>query len=342
MRIVTLRSRAGSTRLVLILTSPPEKRSVEVLRLIGVVALIISVAACGSDSSEDGADADGPVEVVASFYPVAEAAQRVGGDLVRVVNLTRPGTEPHDIELSPPQVDRLQDADLVLYLGQGFQPAVEEIAERRRRGAVDLLEVVELEGGAGDFDAHGDEAAGEAHAEEGALDPHFWLDPTRMARAVDGVEQALAKAAPEHGDAFSANAQRYKQALAALDEEFAATLKGCQRRLLVTSHAAFHYLASRYDLEHRPIAGLSPEAGPDPARLAELADLIRREGVTTVFYETLVAPDVAETLAGEAGVKTAVLNPLEGLTQEEIEQGKDYAAVMRENLAALAGALGCQ
>ncbi|MDP9441573.1 MAG: metal ABC transporter substrate-binding protein [Actinomycetota bacterium] len=322
------------------------------LRLIGVVALIISVAACGSDSSEDGADADGRVEVVASFYPVAEAAQRVGGDLVRVVNLTRPGTEPHDIELSPPQVDRLQDADLVLYLGQGFQPAVEEIAERRRTGAVDLLEVVELEEGAAGFDAHGDrgdaeedhgdEAAGEAHAEEGALDPHFWLDPTRMARAVDGVEQALAKVAPEHGDAFSANAQRYKQALAALDEEFAATLKGCQRRLLVTSHAAFHYLAARYDLEHRPIAGLSPETEPNPARLAELADLIRREGVITVFYETLVAPDVAETLAGDAGVKTSVLNPLEGLTQEEIDQGKDYAAVMRENLAALAGPLGCR
>ncbi len=302
----------------------------------------LAAGACGSDRS-DRATGDGRVQVVASFYPVAEAAERVGGDHVRVVNLTPPGTEPHDLELSPREVDRLEDADLVLYLGQGFQPAVEEVAERRQGGSVDVLEAVELEKGAAGFEPHSDEAAGEEeHADEVARDPHFWLDPRRMANGVDRIEQALTKAAPEHAGAFATNAQRYKQGLAELDQELAAGLDDCDRRVLVTSHAAFHYLATRYNLEQRPIAGLSPEAEPDPARLAELADLIRDERVTTVFYESLVTPDVAETLAREAGIKTAVLNPLEGLTQADMRQGKDYAAVMRENLAALADALGCR
>lgn len=313
-------------------------------RVVTAAALIVSLAAaaCGSDRS-DSPRVDGRVQVVASFYPVAEAAERVGGDHIGVVNLTPPGTEPHDLELSPREVDRLEDADLVLYLGQGFQPAVEEVAERRQARSVDVLEAVELEMRAASFDAHTEEAAGEEeHGHEEALDPHFWLDPRRMATAVDRIEQALAQVAPEHAGAFATNAQRYKQALADLDQEFAAALDDCDRRVMVTSHAAFHYLAKRYDLEQRPIAGLSPEAEPDPTRLAELADLIRDEGVTTVFYETLVTPDVAETLAREAGVKTAVLNPLEGLTDQDIRQGKDYDAVMRENLAALSGALGCR
>lgn len=312
-------------------------------RLIPVAALVVSLAGgCGSDRSDPGAG--GLVQVVASFYPVAEAAEQVGGDRVRVVNLTRPGSESHDLELSSRQVDQLEDADLVLYLGQGFQPAVEAVAARRRAGAVDLLEAVELEKGAADFGPHGEEggAGEEGHGDADALDPHFWLDPRRVAAAVDRIEEALATAAPEHAEVFATNAQRYKQALAGLDQEFAAALETCERRVIVTSHAAFHYLAKRYNLQQRPIAGLSPEAEPDPARLAELADLIRKEGVTTVFYETLVARDVAETLAREAGVETAVLNPLEGLTQEDIGQGKDYSAVMRENVAALARALGCR
>ncbi len=322
-------------------------------RFLALAALLpLAAAACGSDDDTGaGAAAEDRLQVVASFYPVAEAAERVGGDLVEVENLTPAGTEPHDLELTPPQVDGLQDADVVLYLGQGFQPAVEEVAERRDGASVDVLEAVELEVGAAEFDEEEGENAEEEgehaevegeHADEGALDPHYWLDPTLMADAVDRIEEALAEAAPEHADAFAANAERYKSELAELDQEFEEALAQCEVRVMVTSHAAFHYLAERYDLEQLPIAGLSPESEPDPRRLAELADLIGEEGVTTVFYETLVAPDVAETLAREAGVDTAVLNPLEGLTQDDIEAGKDYAAVMRDNLAALTGALGCR
>lgn len=328
------------------------------------VAVLSFAAACGSEN-DSNASSDGRVAVVASFYPLAEAAAAIGGDLVEVTNLTPAGTEPHDLELSPRQVDQLQDADVVLYLGQGFQPAIEEIAERRDDGTLDVLVDLPLEEGAAALDEHGEDGHGEeegehaeeegehaedaatedAHADEedhgDALDPHFWLDPTLMASAVDQIEAALAEAAPDDAESFAANAERYQEQLADLDADFETGLAECERRTVVVSHAAFHYLTDRYDLEQHALAGLSPEAEPSPARLAELTDVIREEGVTTVFYETLVAPDVAETLAREAGVETAVLNPLEGLTRDDLEADKDYAAVMRDNLEALRTALGC-
>jgi zinc transport system substrate-binding protein len=184
-------------------------------------------------------------------------------------------------------------------------------------------------------------AAGEG-AEGGAADPHFWLDPTLMADAVTEIEAALAAASPDDAGTFAANAARYRRKLAALDQDMRAGLAQCDRDEIVTSHAAFHYLAHRYGLTQLPIAGLSPEAEPDAGRLAELADRIEADGITTVFYETLVAPEVAETLAREAHVDAAVLDPLEGLTGDQIDAGEDYLSVMRDNLAALTGALGCR
>jgi zinc transport system substrate-binding protein len=286
------------------------------LAAVGVAALAL-VAACGDDGAVAGRR---KLDVVASFYPVAEAAAEVGGDRVRVTNLTPAGVEPHDLELSPRQVDQLEDADLVLYLGRGFQPAVADVARRRGATAVDLLEAVKVDRG----------------------DPHFWLDPQLMSTAVDGVAAALVKTSAGDAARFQANARRYKAALAALDDEFRQGLSACARKEIVTSHAAFLYLARRYGLTQLPVAGLSPEAEPDASRLAELADQIKAKGITTVFYEELVSTRVAETLAREAGVKTAVLSPIEGLSDEEVEAGKNYAAVMRDNLAALRQALGCR
>jgi zinc transport system substrate-binding protein len=285
---------------------------------------LLFAGACGGD---DDAAQSRP-QVAASFYPLAEAAQAVGSDLVEVSNLTPAGTEPHDLELSSRHVDQLQDAALVLFVGQGFQPAIEEIAEERDGPSVDLLAGLPLVAVAEDDDED--------------LDPHFWLDPTLMSLAVDEIERALIEVAPEHAGTFAANADAYRGRLADLDAEFQSALANCARRMIVTSHAAFSYLAQRYDLEQVPIAGLSPESEPTPQRLAELADLIADGGVTTVFYEALVDPDIADTLAREAGVETAVLNPIEGLSAEDAEAGKDYAAVMQDNLAALTAALGCE
>ena len=297
-----------------------------------VLAVMIGmvVGSCGGDDSA-ATDDGGRLQLVANFYPVAEAMRRVGGDLVEVTNLTPPGAEPHDLELTTDEVDAIQDADLVAYLGADFQPGVAAAAGDRSGPSLDITDAVTLEEG----------DAGDGADEHGSLDPHFWLDPTLMVSAVEAIEAELAAVAPDDAETFASNAAAYVAELQALDAEMAAGLGRCERTQIVTAHAAFHYLAERYGLEQLAVTGLSPESEPDPARFDELVDLIERDGVTTVFYETLVSPDIAETLAREAGVTTAVLNPLEGLSAEQIDDGADYVSVQRENLAALQAALGC-
>lgn len=306
--------------------------------LLGLTALSLALGGCGGDGGLAGRSPEGgKLAVVASFYPVAEAASRAGGQRVELTNLTPAGTEPHDLELTPQQVDQIQDADLVLYLGGGFQPAVEKVARGRRGPSVDLLAELPL------AEAEPEETprAGDAAHEHGGADPHFWLDPTLMAQAVTLIEGALVGLDQAAAQEVGAAAEAYRQELLALDGELAEGLSDCRRREIVTSHAAFHYLARRYDLVQMPIAGLSPESEPDPRRLSELTDLIRTKNITTVFYETLVSPEVAETLAREAKVETAVLDPLEGLSDDEVASGGSYLSVMRRNLQALRQALDC-
>jgi zinc transport system substrate-binding protein len=301
-----------------------------------MVVMCVAVAAgCGGDD-DASSSGGGKVTVVANFFPVAEAAEQVGGNLVKVTNLTPAGVEPHDLELDPDQVANMEDADVVFYMGKGFQPAVAKAAQDQH-DAVDLAKAVPLEEGASKAIA----------AQEGGggggpdVDPHFWLDPTLMAKAVDRIETALAKASPDHAATFKANADAYKAKLTTLDHELSTGLASCQRKEIVTSHAAFFYLAKRYGLTQLPITGVSPDAEPDPARLADLADKVKTDGITTVFYEELVPPDIAKTLAREAHVHTAVLSPLEGLSKDELDRGADYLSVMRDNLAALRKALSC-
>lgn len=339
--------------------------------LLAIVALVAfaGLGACGQDERRGG-DPGGPLQVVASFYPIAEAVSRVGGDHVEVTNLTPPGVEPHDVELTTRQVDQIEDADVVVYLGGAFQEAIAKTAGRRDAGTLDLLARVDVEQGGADAleEGHGGEdedahsGGGDAHAEENGhgdegargreeggagqegeqVDPHFWLNPVLMADAVDAIADELADVAPERAEEFRTNARAYVEELRRLDAAFERGLADCDRREIVTSHAAFFYLAERYDLTQLAIAGLSPEAEPDADRIASLTDQIEATGITTVFYEENVSPAVAETLADEAGVVTAVLSPLEGLTEEQVEADKDYVAVMNDNLAVLRQALGCR
>jgi zinc transport system substrate-binding protein len=283
-----------------------------VLTLVAAAALLTS--GCGSDASSAP---DGRTDVVAGFYPLAFAATEIGGDRVEVTNLTPPGAEPHDVELSVRDVERVRDADLVLYLGQGFQPALEDAADGDG-SAVDLLEGLDLR--------EGDEG-------EDARDPHVWLDPARFAEVVERIGAELG------GDAA---ARQLTSELRALDEEYSAGLADCERRELVTAHDAFGYLGERYGLEVIPITGISPETEPSPQDLEEVSDLVEERGVTTVFVEPLLSPEIGETVAREAGAETAVLNPLEGLTEEELDRGESYFTVMRANLEALREGLGCR
>lgn len=305
------------------------------------LSLSALVAACGNDGTAAPDDAAGTVTVVATAYPLFEAASAVGGERAEVTNLVAAGTEPHDLELTPDQAERMEDADLVVTVGRGFQPALEKAAKRRQGKTLQLLPDEDddraRDGGAKD-DGHDHE---HTDTRTGA-DPHVWLDPQEMSRIVEEVRDALIGIDRAGETQYRANAESLLTELEALDERFEAGLADCDRRVIVTSHAAFGHLAEAYRLEQHAVSGLSPEAEPTPDRLDELATLVKTEGVTTVFTEELVSPKVAEALARETGVKTAVLSPLEGLTSEEAEAGEGYTSVMDRNLAVLREALGCR
>jgi zinc transport system substrate-binding protein len=263
-----------------------------------------------------GAASATTTSVVASFYPIAWAAQQVGGNRVAVTNLTPAGAEPHDLELTPDQIDDVLDARVVFELGHGFQPAVEQAAEARDGRTVELLP-------------------------KGTKDPHVWLDPVRMAAIVRTVQRELTKADPKGRAVYARNAERVLGALDALDARYRDGLAHCERDVIVTAHEAFGHVAKRYGLRQEGVAGLSPDAEPDAKRIAQLSDLVQRLGITTVFTEELVSPRIARTLAREAGVRTEALNPLEGLTDQELRRGDGYVSVMDANLAKLERALGC-
>jgi zinc transport system substrate-binding protein len=293
--------------------------------LVGGIALL--VAGCGGAPAAPS----GKIRVVTAFYPLEEVVRRVGGPLADVSNLTPPGAEPHDLELRPSDVRRLQGADLVLYLADGFQPALEAAirALPDPARALDLLAGMPLRPAA-------------EKGEAGQLaDPHVWLSPPLMERIVDAVSRAMASRAPQQAPDILRRAALLRAELAALDEEYLSRLSRCERRDIFTSHAAFAYLADRYGLRQIAITGLSPEAEPSSRRLREVAGMARASGATTVFFETLVDSRVAQAVARIVGAATAVLNPIEGLTPEERVAGADYFSIMRRNLAALVKALGC-
>lgn len=299
-------------------------------RLLPLAALAAATAvllsACGSGSSSSGApSAGGPLPVVAAFYPLQYAVEQVGGDRVSVTSLTAAGAEPHDLELTPQQVAAVSDAGLVVYL-KGFQSSVDEAVDQA--GGANALDA-----GAGistlaPTQGEVDEAKESGEAPP-AYDPHVWLDPTNMARIVDAVATRLSAADPAGAQQYAANAAALTQKLTALDAEWKAGTATCANRDLVVSHEAFGYLAKRYGLTQVGISGLAPDAEPSPAKVAEVADFVRANDVRTIYYETLVDPKVAQTVASETGAATAVLDPLEGLAEGSTD---DYLSVMRANL----------
>jgi zinc transport system substrate-binding protein len=278
--------------------------------------MIVTVAAVVAAALLVGRDSKGSGEgtgVVAAFYPLAYAAEQLGGSRVRVTNLTPAGAEPHDLELKPGDVSKVKSASLVILMGHGFQPQLERAVSGSQARVLKLLDTPGL-------DRHGN-------------DPHVWLDPLRYALLVKAIARAL------HEEAAGV---RMVAHLHELDREYRTGLAHCERHEIVTSHAAFGYLAERYGLSQIGVEGLNPEAEPAPRDLARVVDLVRKDGVTTVYAETLVSPKLAHTIARETGAKSAILDPIEGLTPKAIAGGADYFSVMRANLAALRAGLGCQ
>jgi zinc transport system substrate-binding protein len=304
------------------------------LPLLGLVVTTPFLAACGTVGANDA----GAPRVVASFYPLQYVAERVAGDHAEVEALTTPGQEPHDLELTFKKSVEVAEADVVVYLS-GFQPAVDDaVAQGDSEHVVDAAEVADLHPATESEEEHASHADGEEH-ESGDLDPHFWLDPTRLGSVAEAVEQQLAEADPGHADDYAANLAALEDDLTALDDELRAGLQDCRIDTVVVSHNAFAYFAERYGLHVESINGMTPDAEPSPAHLAQLSDLIESEGITTVFSETLATRELADTLAGDLGLETAVLDPLEGLA--DADSGEDYLSLMRGNLAALQEANDC-
>jgi len=277
--------------------------------LVFLLGLLLVSSGCGDNASSSS----GKKRVVAAFYPLAFAAEQIGGRDVNVTNLTPSGVEPHDLEASPRDVQRIQSADLVLLLGHGFQPQLESAAEHGSK--VELLL----------------DTPGLRRFENG--DPHVWLDPARFALIVERIGTALHE--PRSTERLAARVR-------ALAREYRRGLGRCARREIVTSHEAFAYLGQRYGLRQIGITGLSPEAEPRPQDLQHVIKIVRQTHATTVFFETLVSPRIADTVARETHTKTAVLNPIEGLTPAQAARGEDYFSLMRGNLRNLRRALGCR
>ncbi|MBT2449091.1 zinc ABC transporter substrate-binding protein [Streptomyces sp. ISL-43] len=327
------------------------RRLIPTATLAGAVALAATALTACSGAAGAAGGKDGRLDVTASFYPMQFLAEQIGKDHVKVDTLTKPGVEPHDLEITPKQTAQLAESDVVLYL-KTLQPAVDKaVAQSGVKNIVDAATLTKLE-------AHGtsghdhDHTAEEGHPAEGAADghdhdhshgeagedPHVWLDPVKYAEIAKGVGAALEKADPDHAADYEKNTGELVAKLGALDTEFKDGLKNTASKTFITTHSAFGYLAERYGLDQEGISGVDPESEPSPARMKELQTIAKKDNVTTVFFETLASDKTAKTLATDTGLKTDVLDPLEGITDKS--QGADYFEVMRANLKNLQKALG--
>ena len=284
------------------------------VRAVSGAAAATLLAGCAALTGGSGTDDD---KVVAAFYPLAWVTGQVAGGHVDVSNLTQPGGEPHDLELSIRETADVERAGLVVY-EKGFQPSVDAAVDQNAEGDVlDVTDVVDLR----------------------PDDPHFWLDPLLMADVADAVADRLSDLDPDHAEEYVANAADVRRELEALDREYADGLADCAIDTIVVNHDAFGYLA-RYGLNVEPIVGLTPDAEPTPADLARLQELVRDDGITTVFAESLSSPKAADSLAADLGVDVAVLDPIEGLSDRTRDE--DYLSLMRQNLARLQEANQCR
>jgi zinc transport system substrate-binding protein len=294
---------------------------------VGIAAVVILV----SKNNESTPSATSKIKIAASFYPLAEFAKQVGADIVEVTNIVPPGIEPHDFEPTAQDIARVYSARLFIFNGSGLDPWAEKIAAELGERHIAVIHMAE----------HFDLPESADEHEEG-MDPHIWLDPELAKKEVEIIKDALRAVDPENSAAYELNAEQYLAKLSQLDKKYTDGLASCTIRDVVLSHAAFGYLAKRYNLNAISVAGLSPEEEASAKRIAEISEFAREKNLEYIFFETLVSPKLAETIANEIGAKTLVFNPLEGLSEEELADGKNYILVMEENLANLRQALTCK
>jgi zinc transport system substrate-binding protein len=283
--------------------------------------------AAGSLTSCSGPAAaqDARLQVAAAFAPLAEIAQQVGGNAVHVDTIVPPGDDAHEYDPTPKQITGLANAEVVLYLGHGFQPNIEQA-------------ISTLPGSTPKIDLYTDISL--IPAGEG-IDPHAWLDPKNMATMADTTVAALSAARPADAATFRANADTYITELTTLDHEFATGLQSCTEHALVSSHRSWAYLAKAYGLAQASIAGISPGEEPSAKQLLAITHYVKANHIGTIFFDDNLPGDLATTVAHEADATTAVLDPIETISKEQLQRHDTYLSLMRRNLAALRKGLGC-
>lgn len=313
--------------------------------------LMVAVLAAGCSNKNIDKETEGKVtttedklKVVASFYPIYDFAMKIGGDKVTVTDMVPAGIEPHDWEPAASDIANLEEADVFVYNGAGMEHWVDTVLDSL--GNKDLV-TVEASSGITLMEGHGHEDGEEEHSEEEeeehgeeeGMDPHVWLNPLNAKAEMENIKNAFIEADPDNKDYYTANYETYAAKLDELDQKFKETLTGFENKDIIVAHEAFGYLCSAYGLNQVGIEGLSPDSEPDPAKMEEVIQFAKENEVKVIFFEELVSPKVAETIAKEIGATTDVLNPLEGLSEEDIKNGADYFTVMEQNLASLVKAL---
>jgi zinc transport system substrate-binding protein len=303
--------------------------------LCAIIGCFIILSGCSNGkqvSNEKGKEDTEKLQIITTFYPMYYFTKQITGNLANVEILIPNGVEPHDWEPTSKDMIKMQEADVFIYNSRYFETWTEKVLD-----SINLsnLNVVEASNGIGLMDSNIEEEQHDHEDSEVTKDPHVWLSPVLAQKEVDNIAEVLEKADPKNKEQYEKNADAFKTKLTNLDKLYKETIDKAPRKEFVTEHAAFGYLAKQYGLTQIPIGGLSPDVEPTLAKLVELTEMMKKEKIKVVYFEELTSPKVAETLANETGAKTEVLNPLEGLTKDEQEQGLDYIGVMEKNLEAL-------
>lgn len=304
-----------------------------------LMAVMVTLTACGQTKEQDNSGKSDKIKVVTTFYPMYDFAKNVVGDAGDVQLLIPAGTEPHDYEPSAKDIAKITDADVFVYNSHELETWVKDVLENVDEKKVAVVEAAGsidlMAGAAHEHDHDGEEADHDEHDHDHELDPHVWLDPVLAQKEVEAIRDALVEKYPDKKETFEKNATAYIEKLKELDTKYKEAFASAKNKTFVTQHAAFGYLAKQYGLTQESIAGISPDQEPSPSRLAELKKYIKEHNVSVIYFETSASSKVAETLARETNVELAVLNPLESITQKEQDKGEDYISVMKANLEAL-------
>ncbi|HMK56091.1 MAG TPA: zinc ABC transporter substrate-binding protein [Dissulfurispiraceae bacterium] len=310
---------------------------------ITIAFLCASVASCQKSEMAPRQGEQHKVRVVASLFPLYDFVRNVGGERVAVTLMLPPGVEPHSFEPRPADIMGLNNADVFVYTNQYMEPWVSGIIkgmDSRHTLILDSSKGIKLieEKNGGHERGH----QGDVHGHAG-MDPHVWLDLGNAVVMVDNICNGLSAKDPANESYYRNSAEQYKVVLRGLDDKFRKGLGNCDKKTFVNGgHFAFGYLAARYGLQYISAFGFSPDAEPTPGQLVKISKILKQQGLHYIFYEELLAPNVAETISRETGAKLILLHGAHNVGSEEFRKGVSFVTLMENNLKNLETGLQCR